>query len=98
MSQLFAVMLERGPSYLHDRPLEGQVGWPEHAAFMDALADEGWVRLGGPLEGTREVLLIIRASDEQEIRARLAPDPWHRGGLLRIQRILPWTLRLGKLG
>jgi len=97
MQQLFAVMLVRGAAYQSGRPLEDQVEWNAHASFMDALVDDGLVRLGGPLEGTNEVLLIFRAESPDEIRQRLAPDPWHRLGVLEISRIMPWTLRLGRL-
>ena len=97
MEQLFAVMLVRGAAYHHGEPLEKQPEWDAHAGFMDALVNEGLVKLGGPLEGTNEVLLIFRAESEDEIRQRLAPDPWHRMGLLEISRIMPWTLRLGRL-
>ncbi len=97
MQQLFAVMLNRGEAYQHGLRLEDQAEWEAHAKFMDALVDEGLVVLGGPLEGTSEVLLIFRAQSPEEIQKRLAPDPWHRIGLLRIARILPWTLRLGSL-
>ena len=44
------------------------------------------------------MLLIARARDEDEIRARLSDDSWTRNGLLRIKQIVPWTLRLGTLG
>jgi len=97
MASLFAVMLNRGRAYQTDRPLEDQAEWAVHAKFMDALVNDGLVVLGGPLEGTNEVLLIFRAGSPDEIRQRLAPDPWHRTGLLEIARIIPWTLRLGKL-
>ena len=97
MAEPFAVILNRGPAYQTGRRLEDQVEWDAHAKFMDALVDERLVVLGGPLEGTSEVLLIFRAESEHEIRQRLAPDPWHRMGLLQIARIMPWTLRLGKL-
>jgi hypothetical protein len=56
---------------------------------MNALKTEGFVVLGGPLEGTPDVLLIVRA--------RLAEDPWATNGLLRVARVAPWTLRLGSL-
>lgn len=36
----------------------------------------GFVLLGGPLEGTSEVLLIIRTKDAHEIPVRLWSDPW----------------------
>jgi len=97
MRQLFAVLLDRGPAWQHGLPLERQVQWDAHASFMDALVDEGLVLLGGPLEETSEVLLVFRAESADHIRQRLAPDPWHRMDLLRINRIMPWTLRLGSL-
>lgn len=93
---LFAVLNTRGPAWRYGVPMEEQEAWRPHADFMNALVDEGFVRLGGPLEEP-DVLLIIRAQSAEEIRARLAPDPWHRMGLLTIKRISPWTLRLGEL-
>ena len=64
---------------------------------MDGLARQGFVILGGPLEGEREVLLIVRAEDEAEVLDRFGADPWIRTGHLRIGAVLRWTLRLGDL-
>ena len=97
MRQLFAVIRTRGPAWQDGRPLESQADWAGHASFMNALAKEGFVILGGPLEGTADVLLVVRAATADEARARLAGDPWTRNDLLRIGRIAPWTLRLGSL-
>ncbi len=97
MQQLFAVIRTRGPAWRDSQPLEGQADWPAHASFMNALAQEGFVVLGGPLEGTADVLLIVRAGNPDEIRSRLAEDPWARNDLLRVTRVVPWTLRLGSL-
>jgi hypothetical protein len=55
------------------------------------------VLFGGPLEGTPDVLLIIRAENAEEIRSRLAANCWTHTGLLRIAQIAPWTIRLGKI-
>ena len=93
---LFAVFRMRGPAW-QERPLEGQPDWAGHASFMNALAGEGFVRLGGPLEGSADVLLIASAASADEVRARLAKDPWEGNGLLRTVRIAPWNLRLGSL-
>jgi hypothetical protein len=98
MPRLFAVSLARGPNFNDAQPLEQQVDWTAHANFMDALVADGFVLLGGPLESTRDVLLIVRADSPEAIAARLAPDPWHRKDLLRLTRAVPWTLRLGSLG
>jgi len=68
-----------------------------HADFMNALVKEGFVLLGGPLESTSDVLLVIRADSPEEIENRLAADPWSEMALLRTTRMMPWTLRLGSL-
>lgn len=96
-NKLFAVVRARGPAWDDSRRLEDQANWQAHAEFMDGLAAEGFVLLGGPLEGTREVLLIVRSRDEQEIRSRLAEDVWSRSDQLRIATVSPWNLRLGRL-
>jgi len=93
---VFAVIRTRGPAWQDGRRLEDQVDWPTHASFMNALAKEGFVILGGPLEGTPDVLLIVRADNADEVRTRLAEDPW-ADQLLRVTRVTPWTLRLGSL-
>jgi hypothetical protein len=41
MAEMFAVIRQRGPSCDRARPMEEQELWPEHARFMDGLADDG---------------------------------------------------------
>jgi hypothetical protein len=95
--QLFEVVQrQRGPAWDLSRPMEEQVRWDEHAAFMNELVDRGFVVLGGPVGDDGRVLLIVRASGEEEIRTTLAEDPWS-DDLLLITSIQPWTIRLGKL-
>jgi uncharacterized protein YciI len=95
--KLFAVIRTRGNAWQPSTPLEDQPNWNAHASFMNALHKEGFVVLGGPLENSPDVLLIIRAGTPDEILERLAADPWTSQGLLRVSRISPWTLRLGSL-
>ena len=97
MPQLFAVIRTRGPAFEPSRPLEAQADWAAHAAFMNGLVRDGSVILGGPLEGTADVLLVMRAASADDARDRLAADPWTVQDLLRVSRISPWTLRLGSL-
>jgi uncharacterized protein len=97
MQQLFVVIRTRGPAWQDSQSLEGQADWAPHASFMNGLAHEGFVILGGPLEGTSDVLLVVRAATADDVRARLSADPWAGADLLRITRIAPWTLRLGAL-
>jgi uncharacterized protein YciI len=74
--------------------MRSQALWAEHAAFMNALAAEGFVVLGGPLGSGEEVLLVINAVSEDAVRTRLEADPWSESGLLEIERIEPWTILL----
>jgi uncharacterized protein YciI len=96
--RVFAVINTRGPNWNDDKPMEEQGDWRAHADFMNGLLAEGFVLLGGPLVGTRDVLLIVRAQDEAEIEVRLAQDVWVVNGLLSRRQINPWWLRLGTLG
>jgi hypothetical protein len=65
---------------------------------MDDLVESWFVVLGGPLEGDREVLLVVDAPGGDAIRARLAGDPWARDGTLTVTSIERWTLLLDGRG
>lgn len=93
---LFVVIRAHGADWRTDRPLEEQAEWDAHAAFMDALADDGFVVLAGGL-GADDALIVVRAASEDAVHARLANDPWTRSGLLVTTRVAPWRLRLGTL-
>ena len=90
----FAVRLERGGPWDWSRDLREQDGWGEHARFMDALVDEGFIVLGGPLAGERDILHAISAPSERAVRERLAQDIWAQTGMLTITSIEPWTILL----
>ena len=97
MERVFVVLRSRGPAWDDSKPLEGQLDWAAHAAFMDELFDQRFAALAGPLEGTRDALLVFRASGASAIVERLASDPWTTNGLLITKQISPWHLRLGSL-
>jgi uncharacterized protein YciI len=90
----FVVRLERGGPWDWNRGMREQDGWDEHARFMDSLVDEGFIILGGPLEGGRETMHIVRAESEEAIRKRWATDPWWVNGMLRPKSIERWTILL----
>jgi uncharacterized protein YciI len=89
------VKLVNGPGFHPARPRREQDGWDEHAAFMDALTEEGVVVLGGPVGDVdrEDVLLVVDVQDEAEIRARLADDPW-ADDILAIESVRPWSVWL----
>jgi uncharacterized protein len=94
----FAVRRDTGPGWVNGGISE-QPGLDEHAAFMNALADRGFLLFGGPLadseHGRVRVLLIVEAADEGEVQTRLADDPWVSAERLVTVSIEPWTILVG---
>lgn len=95
MADYYLVRRSRGPAWDHARQLRSQDGWDEHAAFMDALTEEGVIILGGPVgEGDgKDVVLVVETESEAAIRARLADDPWSND-MLAIESVEPWSVWL----
>jgi len=91
----FVVMRAQGPSWDRSRLRREQVGWDEHAAFMDSLVDDRFIVLGGPVgEGDgHSTLLVVEAESEAEVRSRLAGDPWGED-MLATESIEPWSIFL----
>ena len=96
---LFAVTREAGPSWTDGKGAFDQPAASDHAAFMNNLADEGFVLFAGPLAGSERdrirVLLIAEAPSETDILRRLAEDPWARTQRLVTTSIEPWILLAG---
>lgn len=90
----FALTLIHGPSWDDSLGIREQAGWTQHAAFMDGLVTDGFILVGGPIGDRQQTLHLVDARDEDEIRRRLAEDPWARAGLLHVATIQPWTLWL----
>ncbi len=93
MRQLFLVYERHGGPWDFAKPLRDQESFEEHARFMDALVEAGFVVLGGPLD-ERDVLLVVDTDSEAAIHARLANDPWIKDGMLTITAVRPWTILL----
>ena len=61
---------------------------------MDALVEEGFIILGGPVGNGEQTLHVVEAADENDVRTRFARDPWASAGLLQVGTIEPWALWL----
>lgn len=90
----FALTLVHGPSWDDSLGIREQAGWTQHAAFMDGLVADGLILVGGPVGDRQQTLHLVDARDEDEVRRRLAEDPWARAGLLQVSTIRPWSLWL----
>lgn len=95
---LYVVRERRGGPWNWANDLREQEGFGDHAWFMDGLVESGFVVLGGPLEGDRQVLLVVDAPGEEAIRERLAADPWIRSGMLTVTSIERWAILLDGRG
>jgi hypothetical protein len=90
----FVVVHRPGPQWDHGRGMREQDGWDDHARFMDDLAVEGFIVLGGPVEGgEHRAMLVVDAPDEHAVRERLDADPW-KPDLLEIESVRRWTVLL----
>jgi uncharacterized protein YciI len=95
----FAIIREAGPTWIDGKSTFEQPGVNDHAAFMNTLADQGFVLFGGPLAGSESgrirALLIVDAASEDEIESRLHDDPWALTKKLAITSIEPWNIFTG---
>ena len=87
----------RGGPWDWTRDRRGQAGFEDHARFVDGLVDSGFIVLGGPLEGEREVLIIVNAPGGDAVRQRFADDPWVQSGMLTLTTVERWTILLDGL-
>ena len=94
---LYVLRLRRGGPWDWSLDMREQVGWDEHARFMDGLVDDGFLLLGGPLEGERDTLHMVEAQSADAIRERMAADPWAVNGMLTPVSIEGWTVLLDGL-
>jgi uncharacterized protein YciI len=93
MSMFHVVLSRTGPEWDASKPLEEQRGWEEHAAFMDALVEDGFLVLGGPLDDEVRTVHAVEAESADAVRETFARDPWSQTHLL-VEAIEPWTIRL----
>jgi len=91
------VRQRRGGPWDWTRDLREQIGFEDHARFVDDLVDSGFIVLGGPLQGEREVLIIVNAPNEGAVRKRFADDPWVQAGMLTLTTVERWSILLDGL-
>ena len=94
-----AVIREAGPAWADGKGIAEQQAVGDHAAFMSALADDGFVLFAGPLAGSEDgrvrALVIVDADSEAEIHRRFADDPWVSTDQLVTTSIEAWNVFVG---
>ncbi|QIK71049.1 hypothetical protein G7070_00565 [Propioniciclava coleopterorum] len=93
---LFAVQY----TYIDDTARRDEVR-ASHRAHLGELADAGTVVLSGPLAGREgspdAALIVVRATSEEDARARLAEDPFQVNGIVAHVDVRGWNPVLGEL-
>jgi uncharacterized protein YciI len=89
---IYLVLSSAGPNRDLSKDSSGQQHWDEHVPFINGLIDAGFIMMGGPLDDEGGALLIVRATDEAEVRARMKDDPFYRHGILHLEWIKRWTI------
>jgi uncharacterized protein YciI len=91
---LFLVFRNPGPSWMPGLQSREQPLWDEHAAFMDAMFEQGWITLAGPYADSSRVLIVVEAADQDEATALFRDDPWTTSGILVDSEVIEWTIFL----
>jgi uncharacterized protein YciI len=94
VTEYWVVRRRRGGPWDWSKGLREQDGFDVHAAIMDRWVDEGFILLGGPLEGEKEVVHVIDAPSEEAIHARFEEDNWQQDGKLSTVSVERWTILL----
>lgn len=94
MNKTFLTMFTPGTSWVAGKTSREQPCWTEHAAFMDALFDNGTVIMGGPFADYSNILVIVEASDENSVRDLFKRDPFIVQGILHLTNVHEWLVFL----
>ena len=76
------------------REIEEQNSWDEHVRFIDKLFEKGKVVIAGPIIYYDRMVIIYDAKDESEIRITFKDDPFIKNGILYLESVMEWNIRL----
>ena len=96
MQTRVVVRVEAGPQW-NGGPIREQLGWDDHAVFIDELVARGVMVLGGPFADNSGSLMVFEGVDEADVRALVERDPFVLNGVFRIADIREWTVFVDRL-
>jgi uncharacterized protein YciI len=95
MKKTFVAFVQRTEKWDNSKEAQEHEGFADHAAYMGALEAEGFIAMAGLMLDSSEVLFVFLADSADEVRARLAQDPWQMSGLARLVRLEETMFRIG---
>ena len=94
MNKTFILLFDPGPNWDDTKLIEEQHYWDEHVKFVDNLFEEGKVVITGPIVDYDRIVIIYEAQNESEIRITVKDDPFLKNGILFLESVMEWKIRL----
>lgn len=95
MKKTFVALVERTALWDQSKEAHEQKGFVDHAAYMGSLEKEGFIAMAGLLAESEDVLFVFLANSEEQVRERLAQDPWQQSGQAKLTRLEEAHFRIG---
>jgi uncharacterized protein YciI len=94
LKKTFIILFDPGPNWDEKKGIEKQDYWDGHVKFVDGLFEKGKVVIAGPIIHYDRIVIIYDAKDESEIRITFKDDPFIKNGILHLESIMEWNIRL----
>ena len=94
MKRTFILLFDPGPNWDENKEIEKQDFWDGHVKFVDNLFEKGKVVIAGPIIHYDRIVIIYDAKNESEIRITFKDDPFIKNGILHLESIMEWNIRL----
>ncbi len=95
MKKSFVGIVERTAKWDNAKEAHEHEGFADHAAYMGGLEAEGFIAMAGLMLQSSQVLFVFIAGSEEEVRAKVANDPWQKSGLAKLIRLEETAFRIG---
>lgn len=90
----FILVFDPGPEWEDELGVEEQNYWIEHTRFADKLFEEGKIIITGPTAHHDRIVMIYESESESKIRITFSNDPLIKNGILSLESIMEWNIRL----
>jgi uncharacterized protein len=85
-----------GPTWVGGPP-DDQLGWDEHADFVDDLVARGTMVMGGPLADYSGSVSILEGVTAEEARSIVSADPFVQNGVFVLEDVRAWNVYVDQL-